>query len=101
VIFLKYKTKYGDGYPEKKLFVLGGLQLKSFMYFCSRINNPKFLQIMAYKIDADVCSACGSCQGECPQEAINEGSVYSIDPELCIDCGACADACPMEAIHPE
>ncbi|MDR1758360.1 MAG: 4Fe-4S binding protein [Bacteroidales bacterium] len=56
---------------------------------------------MAYKIDADVCSACGSCQGECPQEAINEGSVYSIDPELCIDCGACADACPMEAIHPE
>ena len=55
---------------------------------------------MAYKISADDCSACGSCIGECPVEAISEGDVYSIDPDACTDCGSCADVCPVEAIHP-
>ena len=52
---------------------------------------------MAYKIDPDVCSACGSCIGECPVEAISDGDVYSISDD-CIDCGACSDVCPLEAI---
>ncbi len=56
---------------------------------------------MAHKIDPDLCASCGTCAGECPQEAISEGTPYSINPDLCIDCGACADACPCEAIHPE
>ena len=56
---------------------------------------------MAYKIDPDLCTACGSCIDECPVEAISEGDVYKIDPDLCTDCGACADVCPTEAIHPE
>lgn len=56
---------------------------------------------MAYKIDADLCAACGTCAGECPQEAISEGTPYSINPDLCIECGACADACPCEAISLE
>ncbi|MDR3047339.1 MAG: 4Fe-4S binding protein [Bacteroidales bacterium] len=57
---------------------------------------------MAYVIDPENCTSCGSCQGECPQDAISEGAnSYVIDPELCIDCGACADTCPMEAIQPE
>jgi len=56
---------------------------------------------MAYKIDPESCTACGSCQGECPQDAILDGSVYTIDANLCVDCGACADACPMEAILAE
>ncbi|MCQ2174593.1 MAG: 4Fe-4S binding protein [Bacteroidales bacterium] len=55
---------------------------------------------MAYKISADICVACGTCQGECPSGAIKEGDVYSIDPEVCIECGACADACPTGAITP-
>ena len=55
---------------------------------------------MAHKISPDVCVACGTCQGECPQGAISEGDVYTIDPDLCIDCGSCADACPMGAISP-
>ncbi|MBO7643813.1 MAG: 4Fe-4S binding protein [Bacteroidales bacterium] len=55
---------------------------------------------MAYKISADTCVACGTCQGECPTGAIQEGDVYSIDPNVCIDCGTCADACPMGAIAP-
>lgn len=59
------------------------------------------LNNMAYKIDADLCAACGTCAGECPQEAISEGTPYSINPDLCIECGACADACPCEAISLE
>jgi len=53
---------------------------------------------MAYVISED-CIACGSCLGECPEEAILEGDIYTIDPALCTDCGSCADCCPTEAIH--
>ncbi|WP_083963788.1 DUF362 domain-containing protein [Spirochaeta cellobiosiphila] len=52
---------------------------------------------MAYQI-TDACSECGSCQPECPVDAISEGSPYSIDADTCIDCGACAEVCPVEAI---
>jgi ferredoxin len=58
---------------------------------------------MAYVI-TDECIACGSCQDECPVEAISEGSdgddKYIIDAKLCTDCGACAEQCPVEAIVP-
>jgi len=53
---------------------------------------------VAYKI-TDKCIACGTCQGECPVEAISEGEKYSIDAAKCIDCGACASVCPVEAIE--
>ena len=53
---------------------------------------------MAYTITDD-CVSCGACAGECPNEAISEGSdKYVIDPDACTDCGACAEACPSEAI---
>ena len=53
---------------------------------------------MAYKISSD-CISCGTCSGECPVDAISEGtSQYEINPELCIDCGSCAGSCPVEAI---
>ena len=42
---------------------------------------------MAYVI-SDECVSCGTCESECPAEAISQ------------DCGTCADACPTEAIHP-
>ncbi|MBQ2090537.1 MAG: 4Fe-4S binding protein [Bacteroidales bacterium] len=54
---------------------------------------------MAYKINPDVCVACGTCQGECPAGAIKEGDVYSIDPNICLDCGTCASVCPTGAIE--
>jgi len=56
---------------------------------------------MAYKIDPNSCTACGSCIDECPVEAISDGDVYTIDAGSCTDCGACMDSCPVEAIHPE
>ncbi|MDR2979674.1 MAG: 4Fe-4S binding protein [Bacteroidales bacterium] len=71
------------------------------LYLCGRkITNQK-QEKMSYKIDPDSCTSCGSCQSECPQDAIAEGSPYAIDADLCVDCGACADVCPMEAIHAE
>ncbi len=56
---------------------------------------------MAYTIDADNCTACGTCIDECPVEAIAAGDVYTIDPSTCTDCGTCADVCPVEAIAAE
>ncbi len=53
---------------------------------------------MAYKIDPELCTACGSCKDECPVDAISAGDVYSIDPDSCIECGACEATCPVEAI---
>lgn len=56
---------------------------------------------MAYVINDD-CISCGSCEPECPTEAISEGDdKFVIDADLCIDCGSCALVCPTEAIHPE
>ena len=55
---------------------------------------------MAYVI-SDECVSCGTCESECPSEAISEGAEhYEIDPDACVDCGTCADVCQTEAIHP-
>ena len=56
---------------------------------------------MAHVISDD-CINCGSCEPECPVEAISEGEEkYEIDAEECIDCGACVSACPVDAISQE
>jgi ferredoxin len=53
---------------------------------------------MPRKITED-CIACGSCELECPEEAISEGDpIYVIDPEKCTDCGTCEEVCPSDAI---
>ena len=58
---------------------------------------------MAFKI-SDECIACGSCEAECPNEAISEGDeYYVIDPDKCTECEGfystqqCVDVCPVEA----
>ena len=54
---------------------------------------------MAYVI-SDECVSCGTCESECPAEAISQGDEhYVIDADACLDCGTCADACPTEAIQ--
>ena len=54
-------------------------------------------ETMAYQISDD-CISCGSCQAECPVDAISEGDgKYVIDADKCIECGACASTCPVGA----
>lgn len=56
---------------------------------------------MAYKI-SDACVNCGSCDPECPNEAISEKDEHRwIDAAKCVDCGSCAPICPVEAISAE
>jgi NAD-dependent dihydropyrimidine dehydrogenase PreA subunit len=58
-------------------------------------------ETMAHRITDD-CTACGTCQPECPVEAIAEGDpIYTINPDECTDCGACVDVCPTNAIVAE
>ena len=57
---------------------------------------------MAAKVEADKCTGCESCIGECPSEAINMAEAKAvIDTDACVDCGVCVDACPTEAISME
>ena len=56
---------------------------------------------MAYIITDD-CIACGSCESECPTNAIaEEDGKFVINADECIDCGTCAGVCPVEAPKPE
>jgi ferredoxin len=59
---------------------------------------------MAMRITED-CIACGSCEPECPVEAISEGDeFFEIDPNVCVECEGyfdepqCAYVCPSEAV---
>ena len=56
---------------------------------------------MAHEISKE-CVACGTCESECPVNAIITGDpVYVIDAEKCVDCGKCVDVCPVSAIAPK
>ena len=62
---------------------------------------------MAFKI-TDECISCGSCESECPNEAISEGDeYYVIDPAKCTEClgffstQQCSEVCPVEACVPD
>jgi ferredoxin len=55
---------------------------------------------VAYVI-GDECVSCGTCEPECPVEAISQGdTIYVVDAAKCTDCGACAEVCPVECIKP-
>ena len=47
---------------------------------------------------SDDCISCGSCAGQCPMSAIEEGDGKYVITDACIDCGSCADQCPVSAI---
>ena len=50
-------------------------------------------------IDESLCTGCGTCVLECPQEALAiVGSVAMVDPARCTDCERCVPACPQGAI---
>lgn len=42
---------------------------------------------MAMMIVADLCTACGDCEPECPTNAIGpKKGVYAINPDTCTEC---------------
>ncbi|RBP02886.1 4Fe-4S dicluster protein [Roseiarcus fermentans] len=58
---------------------------------------------MAYRIVADLCTSCGACELDCPNEAISmDRFTYVIDPAKCTECKGffdtshCASVCPVE-----
>lgn len=52
-----------------------------------------------FKINQNICIACGACVDECPVAAIEtDGTIYIINPDECLGCGICAFVCPVEAI---
>jgi ferredoxin len=60
---------------------------------------------MAYKILADVCTACGACEGECPNKAIShKGKLFKIDAKKCKECegsfptSQCLEVCQAGAV---
>ena len=57
---------------------------------------------MAAKVNAELCTGCGTCVEACPVEAISlvDGKA-KVDGDTCIDCGACVGECPTEAISVE
>ncbi len=51
-------------------------------------------------IDADECTACGTCLDRCQIDAIVEGDEYmDVDTARCIGCGLCVPTCPADAIE--
>jgi len=53
---------------------------------------------MPYVITS-LCKKHGLCVEVCPVDAIEEGDdQYYIDPDTCIECGTCEGECPEEAI---
>lgn len=51
------------------------------------------------QIDQEKCLKCGTCQANCPLQAITivDGK-YVIDTSQCVHCGTCATWCPAGAI---
>ncbi|WP_052218314.1 indolepyruvate ferredoxin oxidoreductase subunit alpha [Thermincola ferriacetica] len=53
---------------------------------------------MAFSINQDICTACGTCAEKCPAGAIKkDGACYTIDASKCSMCGICAENCPVGA----
>ena len=53
-----------------------------------------------YAIRPDLCTGCGDCIDECPEDAIEgkKGFIHMIDADMCEKCGKCAEVCEENAI---
>jgi NAD-dependent dihydropyrimidine dehydrogenase PreA subunit len=61
-----------------------------------------------YRVAAERCTMCGSCQEVCPRDAIEgdpyvpylgDNRPYVIREAKCDGCGRCVEACPVNAIE--
>ncbi len=56
-------------------------------------------EAMFASVDADLCSACGSCRDVCAFGAVRVlGASALVFDELCHGCGLCGEVCPTNAI---
>ena len=53
---------------------------------------------MAAIVNEQLCTACGICADQCPDQAITVNNIAHVDAEKCTECGVCVDECPNEAI---
>jgi uncharacterized Fe-S center protein len=49
-------------------------------------------------LDAAKCTACGTCQSWCPEDAVSIGETAVVDRGRCIGCGECLAVCPEGAL---
>jgi MinD superfamily P-loop ATPase len=58
-------------------------------------------ELIAYRIDSEICKSCGACKKACPHGAISGSreTPYIIDQEVCEKCGICAESCKLGAIQ--
>ena len=52
---------------------------------------------MPFMIDQNLCAACGSCIGNCPNRAIIRRGEGVFITDMCCDCGVCARYCTTGA----
>jgi electron transport complex protein RnfB len=50
------------------------------------------------RIDADSCTACGTCADRCPVDAIEVNEHAFVYVDKCLGCGVCFPTCPTESI---
>jgi NADP-reducing hydrogenase subunit HndC len=55
--------------------------------------------LFEYRIDEEVCIACGKCR-DCPESCITgeKKVAHKIDTQRCTKCGFCYDVCPVGAV---
>ncbi len=46
----------------------------------------------------DSCIGCGTCETNCPQRCIEEGTPFIINQNHCLHCGNCYEKCPVKAV---
>jgi NAD-dependent dihydropyrimidine dehydrogenase PreA subunit len=51
-------------------------------------------------VDQEKCDGCGTCQTNCPTDAIAlENGKAQVKPDDCIDCNLCEGNCEQKAIE--
>ncbi len=52
------------------------------------------------RVDQDLCTGCGVCEGRCQMDAIEIiDDISNINLDRCIGCGVCVPTCPEDAIE--
>jgi len=73
---------------------------------CPTLKGIKFLRspakfMLSYytaRIDAALCTGCGTCLEICPMNAVEqEGEAFRVIEKRCLGCGLCVNRCPSGA----